>query len=116
MLVDPRDRATKGREPCEDIAVAQLRQLEQRRPSVVRVRPSLDVTPRLQAPKIAGQRCRRHPQQVRKLRRGDRLEGTDRTRDGEPVRIQLLPPHGAIDEIVRELAQDEEPEEDIAAA
>ena len=42
MLVHVRDRPAERREPGDDIALADLRHLEQRRPAVVRVGPAPD--------------------------------------------------------------------------
>ena len=58
LLVHLRDRPAQRRERGDDVAVADLRHLEQRRAAVLRVRPAPDLTPRLEPAQVRGQ-CRR---------------------------------------------------------
>ena len=67
MLLHPGDRPPQRRERRGHVPVAQLRHLEQRRPSVVRVGPPLDLSSRLQPSQVRRERRGGHPEQRRRL-------------------------------------------------
>src|SRR5581483_12163412 len=71
---------------------------------------------RLEAPEVRGERRRRRAEQGGQSRRGDRLQRPDRAQHGEVVRDDLQPRHRPAQEVVRELPEDEQPEENVAAA
>src|SRR6185503_14053116 len=78
--------------------------------------PPPDLSPRLQAAQIGGKRGRRHAEQGGEPCRRDGLKSLDRARNCEVVRVQLQARHRLGQEVVAQLAEDEEPEENVPAA
>jgi len=115
MLVYLRDRPAECRQAGHHVALTELRHLEERRPAVVRVWPPPDVPPRFQSPQVRGHRRRRHSEEVGQLGGSDRLERANGARDGEAVRAQLVAAQGGVDEVIRQLPEDEQPKEHISA-